>query len=291
MRRSALLAFTSIGLVSGCGEILGVTDWVVDDGGAIYDGDALVTFDAPQSGDGGLTCAPPRVGGMNGVLVQNEFCIDSTESTVALYQTFLNDLSTDPSKGQPPECAWNTDYGQQYPDDNVNHDPNYPITVIDWCDALAFCTYWGKHLCGNRFDAGGLDLDATDKTGQWYTACTNGNTSQFYPYGDTYDASACNTGFNGGGGEVEAVPTSQSCQGGVPGLYDMSGNVQEWTNQCESTGDAEDDTCFLRGGPYSFPGVSNGCTDNGGSIHPPSGAYTSRSGANTVSGIRCCWEP
>jgi formylglycine-generating enzyme required for sulfatase activity len=277
VRRSAFV-LSFVFLLPACGEILGVTDWVVDDGGA-------TPADVITTGDGGKSCASPRAGGMDGVLVQNEFCIDATESTVALYDVFVNDIDTDPSSGQPPECAWNTSY---HTFDPFQSDPNrakYPITYANWCDAVAFCSYWGKHLCGNRFDGGALEVDAEAKTGQWYTACTNG-TSQLYPYGNTFDASACNAGIGQDASAVEIVPTAQSCQGGVPGLYDMSGNVQEWTDQCMiGSADAGDDSCLLRGGPFFFESDSVECSSDG------YGNFNARNGESPWNGIRCCWEP
>ena len=270
VRRILVTAF-----LLGCGQILGVSDWVVDD--------ASTSGDAPPS-DAGPTdagvCRSPREGGLDGVLVQNEFCIDKTETPVAVYNVFLNDINTDPSMGQGPECAWNTTYAQSYdPFDAADpqHDQR-PITAVDWCDAVAFCKYFGKHLCGARGDGGPLPFDAEAKKGQWYTACTNG-TSQAYPYGATFDQSKCNANIAQGDGSVLPVGTPTSCQGGVPGLFDMSGNAQEWENSCEN------DVCHLRGGPYFFEFDWVTCDKTGG------GNDNGRDAASPYNTIRCCWEP
>lgn len=220
------------------------------------------------------------------MLVLSEFCIDSTEAPVSLYEHFLNDIHVNPASGQPPECSWNTSYEPFY--DPYMGNPQraaMPQTAVNWCDALAYCKYWGKHLCGNRQDGGALDPSAPLENGQWYTACTNG-TGQTYPYGDSYEPTACRTALAFDAGAAP-VPTSPSCQGGVSGLFDMSGNVQEWENSCTPSGaDAATDQCVSRGGPWFFPSDSVTCALNSG------GALDSRNLSDTnAQGIRCCWEP
>jgi formylglycine-generating enzyme required for sulfatase activity len=285
VRRIFVFAF----LLGGCGEILGVTNWVVDDASIDSLGDAQndgSPNDTTPPGDAGV-CNSPREGGMAGVLVQNEFCIDTTETPYKLYDIFVNDPAVDPSKGQLPECAWDTSFAQKAPDPYVN-DPQRaerPMIDINWCDAYAFCKYWGKHLCGARGDGGPLAFDAQAKTSQWYTACTNG-TSQQYPYGQLYDDAACNTGTGMSSvGSLDLVGNPKTCQGGVPGLYDMSGNAQEYENDCEHTADAAADRCHFRGGTYFFMYDSVTCAAIGG------GNDNVRSQVGPYNAIRCCWEP
>lgn len=292
VRRFLVTVCVGLGL-GGCGQILGVSDWVVDhdggadhDGGGDYDGGGDVHVSADAGGDAAATCASPKPGGLAGVLVQHEFCIDTTETPVALYDKFVLDLATDPAKGQPPECRWNTSYVPSF--DPFQNDPNRatrPISYVDWCDAAAFCKYWGKHLCGARGDGGVLPLDAVQKTDQWYTACTNG-TAQTYPYGQLFDASACNANVPHDEGGLLPVGTPASCQGGVAGLFDMSGNAQEWENACASgSPDAGDDTCQLRGGTFFFESDSVECGSLGG------GHRDTRNSVSPWNTIRCCWEP
>ena len=227
-------------------------------------------------------------------------CKTSSASTrrrrpTALYDIFVNDLATDPSQGQPPHCAWNTDYHQAYPWYDAS-DPlleERPVSVVDWCDALAFCKYWGKHLCGARGDGGALAMDAQAKFSQWYTACTNG-TSQAYPYGNVYNASACNTGAaNSGAGIADPVGKPSTCQGGVPGLFDMSGNDQEWENACDDNApDPSDDSCQLRGGTYFFPiGLGHVRRDGGGQRQPAQRREPVEHDPMLLGALtRCCWD-
>jgi hypothetical protein len=87
-------------------------------------------------------------------------------------------------------------------------------------------------------------------------------------------------------GALELVGNPATCQGGVPGLFDMSGNAQEWENACGNTAaDAGDDTCHLRGGTFFFQSDSVTCGSTGGGNDNP------RNGASPWNTIRCCWEP
>jgi sulfatase modifying factor 1 len=294
----AAVAMASAATLVACGQLLGVTDWVDvgttaadasptdanggTDGGDGGGGDAAL-LDGTPAVDAG-PCRAPVEGGADGVLV-HDFCIDSTETTVRLYEVFLNDPNVDPGQGQPPECGWNTTYVPLYP--AYAGDPlalSKPETAVDWCDALAFCTYWGKHLCGNTTDGGAVNPGGPLAESEWYEACSNG-TGEPYPYGQDYDASLCRTAlpFDAGAG---VVPTP-TCVGGVPDLFDMSGNLQEWENSCtpSDAGDAAADSCVLRGGAWFFPSDSVTCDlRTGGAVNPRNGNDTS------ANGIRCCWE-
>jgi formylglycine-generating enzyme len=311
-----LVAFAVLAFAVGCGQLLGVTDWeVVDAGSAGRDAsvgetsggdaspkDASVAGDSAGIGDTRdgarpKSCVSPKSGpgSVAGVLILSEFCIDSTEAPVASYAVFLNDIHTNPAEGQPPECAWNTTYAPGYnPYAGVFADAAaYPQTTIDWCDALAYCTYWGKHLCGNRSDGGPLDV-ASEGTlpqdGQWYSACTNG-TSQGYPYGNILQTGACNVGAPDEYSSILPVTEPATCVGGVPGLLDMVGNVSEWENACVP-GEAGpvSDLCQQRGGPLFFAPSDDNCQAFGGNYSGSRGTK-SPSDLSPWTGIRCCWEP
>jgi sulfatase modifying factor 1 len=286
--------------LGACGQILGVSSWV-DVGpstdGAAGDGKASgetgTTADGGADGAAAASCNSPVDGGLVGVLIQGvggtpSYCIDSTETTMQLYEQFLSDPTVNPPQNQPPECAWNTAYGFEYMP--YYGDPQAlqkPVTAVHWCDAWGFCAYWGKHLCGNRVDGGAVDPTGPLAESQWYYACA-GSANNAYPYGATYDAALCRTGlsFDAGPG---VVPTT-TCIGGVAGLYDMSGNLAEWENACipSDGGDPADDACLIRGGTYFFPSSADTCgATTGGALNPRNGG----AGGSSAVTIRCCWEP
>ncbi len=117
-------------------------------------------------GSGGakaLTC-PAGTQGAKLIFVQTDtgagYCIDQREVTRGEYKAFLDAKAGD-VKGQPPGCAWNEGYAP-VPDPEDPHGrygcptdswaletyPDYPVVCVDICDAIAYCAWAGKRLCG-----------------------------------------------------------------------------------------------------------------------------------------------
>ncbi len=197
------------------------------------------------------------------------YCIDSTEVTNADYDEFLA-AKADDTSGQPPECSWNTSFIRVFggPKDG-------PVQAVDWCDALAYCTWAGKRLCG-RIGGGPTPLAVLSNAAasEWFRACSKDGTRP-YPYGATRDASACNV--SGGPGGPVPVRSFPGCEGGYPGLFDMSGNLWEWENACEEVDGGS--RCVLRGS--SFGANNNGACGTVATIRRDRGS------ASDVT-IRCC---
>lgn len=244
---------------------------------------------------GGSTC--PTTGGPM-VLVegpQGPYCIDATEVTSLEYSLWLNTVPT--PGGQDPVCGWKTSYfprssGGQC---NASHydpilKPNHPVACVDWCDARAFCEGVGKRLCGGL---GGqvLEYDAFNdpQKSEWTFACSEGG-QKSYPYGDTFEQAKCADDFydgslNAGNGNPVEAKEAATCEGGFPGLFDMSGNLWEWENACRPAGgsDPRDDQCQDRGG--SFWDQQNYLSCTSPSVNPR------RDHFNKNVGIRCCADP
>ena len=73
-----------------------------------------------------------------------------------------------------------------------------------------------------------------------------------------------------------------TCVGGYPGIFDMSGNVQEWRAACDpdsGAGKFENDVCLLGGGSTTTSVASEGCNFFFGGI---------RNGKFADLGFRCC---
>jgi len=93
-----------------------------------------------------------------------------------------------------------------------------PLVNVTWLEAQAKCAEVGKSLCTAR---------------QWEKACRGGpdrgQEGFVYPYGNTYDEDKCRTevSWQDGAAGSGAYP---ECVSGY-GVYDMSGNVHEWTTE------------------------------------------------------------
>jgi hypothetical protein len=203
-------------------------------------------------------------------------CVDSTEVTIADYTQFLAATGGDTS-GQRADCTWNTSFVPGgWPTSGAT---DLPVTGVNQCDAVAYCAWAGKRLCG-AIDGGTLDTGSIydPSASQWYFACShNDDGLHAYPYGNTYDASACN-GDDPDAGPV-GVGTLPGCFGGFTGLWDMSGNVWEWVDACDGT--TSTNNCIIGGGAYtSTPGEL--------SCQSAVIVLAERSGGYPDIGFRCC---
>lgn len=171
--------------------------------------------------------------------------VDSTEVTVAAYKLFLL-AKGDNTSGQPAECAWNDSYAPAV----AANTPQQPVTHVDFCDAVAYCTWADKQLCG-KIGGGALTFAelASPTKSQWFAAC-GGSKGLPYPYGETLQAGACNS--NGMG--LAAVGSHAACEGFPDGVFDMVGNVAEWVNACDASSGAIDG-CETIGGSYLDSGT------------------------------------
>jgi formylglycine-generating enzyme required for sulfatase activity len=220
--------------------------------------------------------------------------------TVGQYAAWL---ATNPAPNQQEPCAFNTsfvpgvstpyggtpigcDQGFDWKQEQTN--PDYPVRCVDWCDADAYCAAQGERLCG-RVGGGNVEITydsvkdvfhvAQPSTSEWYLACSRGGARE-YPYGNTYEPSAC----NGMSGLLSDVGASPQCVGGYDGLFDMSGNVEEWETACLDM-PGSDAACIPRGG--AFYTVQNG-GDPMQLACPYNFSAQGRSSMAPSTGFRCC---
>ena len=204
-------------------------------GGSDDAGDAEAQGDGPpaDAGEAGITCPASKAGPLLvPVPAQPPFCLDATEVTIGQY----NAWSSRSLVSLPLECAWKTTFR-----DAPTTDSTLPNNLPDWCDAYAFCDYAGKRLC---------------TISELRFACTHGGT-QGWPYGDAFDGAACN-GAELGLDASWPSGSHPSCQGGFPGLFDLVGNMDEWSATCDDAGDgaAQSAICSVFGGYYKTAGAT-----------------------------------
>jgi len=130
----------------------------------------------------------------------DSFAIDRTEVTVAEYLKCA----------EAGICPVNAEL------DNPNAGkPDYPVTVVSWRDAAAYCAFAGKRL---------------PTEAEWERAA-RGKNGRRYPWGDEPPDGRAN--FIAAAPDPEnrfLTPVGAFPEGATPeGIYDLAGNVAEWT--------------------------------------------------------------
>jgi formylglycine-generating enzyme required for sulfatase activity len=233
------------------------------------------------------------------------FAIDATEVTMKAYMDWV--ASGPDVAAQEPRCSpWNDSFvpgvasagiasgctGTTPPETEAALHPGYPARCVDWCDAMTYCNAHGARLCG-AVGGGPLtgdgstvaDLFSSAATSEWFAACT-GPEGRAFPYGASADADACRDSLDALVEDVADVGTP-TCEGGVAGLFDMSGNVDEWTDVCypDPMSDEAHQVCFRGGGSYESDAAELlDCADDG------TGPNLRANQSNTT-GFRCCANP
>lgn len=193
----------------------------------------------------------------------DSYCIDTTKVTQKQYAEFLASTKQKPGT-EHHACDWNESYAPKFSDDtqpggcyvgpgiepgtawletdyySPEETPDRPVTCVDWCDAVAFCQWAGKRLCG-KVGGGSLSADVEDaeyddsNRSQWYNACSNGGVTK-YPYGDEYDPDACETDPERKWPWVADVKSAPECHGlgdGFSEVFELAGRGWEFENAYE----------------------------------------------------------
>lgn len=131
------------------------------------------------------------------------FYIDQYEVTNAQYKKFI-----DATGYKSPQHFEN----RNYPRGKVDH----PVVFVSWTDAEKYCTWAGKRL-------------PTDE--EWEKAA-RGSDGRNFPYGNEFDHNKTNgpVRWTQLKQEGDTTPVGAFEEGKSPyGVYDLSGNVWEWT--------------------------------------------------------------
>jgi len=132
------------------------------------------------------------------------YWIDRYEVTNAQYKKFI-----DATQRRSPSHFRN----RTYPSGKGDH----PVTEVTWYDAEAYCTWAGKRL----------------PTDQEWEKAARGTDGRMFPWGNEFDINKANTPqrWEALKQEGDTMPVGSFPDGVSPyGIYDMSGNVWEWTS-------------------------------------------------------------
>ena len=116
-----------------------------------------------------------------------------------------------------------------------------PWTGVSFAVASDACAAAGLRLC---------------TAAEWLSAC-EGAGATAYPYGASYDTGACNGADNdidaAAGVQNALLPAGSvaSCASAA-GVFDMSGNAKEWTDDLQGTAGSQN-IYAVRGGSYESP--------------------------------------
>lgn len=132
-----------------------------------------------------------------------DFYIDEYEVTNLQYKQFI-----DATNRRSPKHFRN----RTFPEGKADH----PVTYVTWYDANQYCAWAGKRL----------------PTEQEWEKAARGNDGRWYPWGNDFDTAKANTPQRWMALEQDGDTTPVgSFKAGVSayGIYDLSGNVWEWT--------------------------------------------------------------
>ena len=125
--------------------------------------------------------------------------------------------------------------------------PTQPVVSVSWYEAQAYCAWLTE--AGRRMGVVGEDEEARLPTRAEWEAIARSRHGRAYPWGsDDFDPARANTEESRLG---QTTPVHLYPDGRTPeGVWDLSGNVWEWTNDLQQVDKDGDEWFYLKGGSW-----------------------------------------
>ena len=158
----------------------------------------------------------------------NDLYVDKYEVTVGEYKKFISET------GHRNLPKWVSDYSKT---------DNHPVVGVDWDDANAYAKWAGKRL-PTQFEWEYIARGKERRLFPWGNELPDGTRAN---YSDVNDTNFCRDTENNDGHKYTAPVGSYPKGQTSHGIFDMAGNVREWTSSLESG----TDKAVVKGGSFS----------------------------------------
>lgn len=286
--RSRVAALAVLSVASALGAAAACSSSAAPTSSPAPEAEAGVVFDAAPEAAADASAdaaAPIDAAAPDEIIISapgSPYAIDTKEISVADYMLFR--AAPTVAVATIAGCAWKTSLGPAagctLP---PGTDTRRAVTCIDWCDAQAYCTSKGKHLCARIGGSSAMTnaVRLNPLFDEWTRACAGPLTAERWPYGVASMPSLCNTAERDAGTTLPAA-SLPGCAGEPAELLEMSGNAAEWEDSCLAdggVGDAATDMCAVRGGSFADTAENAKCSRI---------AELARGEASPSVGARCC---
>lgn len=176
------------------------------------------------------------------------FAIGKYDVTREEYAAFVRETGYPAGDGCGPDSFhWNKQADKNWQSPGVQQTSRDPVVCVSWEDAQAYIAWLNRKAGGHAY--------RLPSESEWEYAARGGTTTKFWWGDDERDATAYAWFKENSGGQTHAVGSKRA---NPFGLYDIVGNVWQWTEDCyaesySAAPGAKDCLRVDRGGSWLYP--------------------------------------